>query len=86
VARQQGQRDGETALGEVLRPGAQRLRGAGETVAEKDADLSAFVAERLGSRKDRHLGLLFMSWGGKRLRVCFTVRDRTDTDQGRRVL
>ena len=64
VSRQQGQRDGETALGEILRPGAKRLRGAGETVAEKDTDLSALVAERLGSRKDRHLGLLFMRRAG----------------------
>ena len=54
VAGQQRQRDREPALGQVLGPGAQRLRGAGETVAEEDADLSAVVAERLGSGKERH--------------------------------
>lgn len=60
-------------------------------MTEKDADLSALMAVRLGSGKDRHRGLLFgcgsgASWapesygdGGR----TFTVRDRTDTDQGR---
>jgi hypothetical protein len=47
-------------LGEVLGPGAQRLRGTGEAVAEKDTGLPALMAERLGSGEDRHLGLLFM--------------------------
>ncbi len=60
-------------------------------MTEKDADLSAFVAVRLGSGKDRHRGLLFgCDFGvlgvrrsdGKWGRT-FTVRDRTDTDQGR---
>ncbi|TXS42695.1 hypothetical protein EAO72_14550 [Streptomyces sp. or43] len=45
------------------------------------------MAERLGSRKDRHRGLLFVRLererkGGVR-KDYFTVRDRTDTDQGR---
>jgi hypothetical protein len=47
-------------LGEVLGPGAQRLGGTGEAVAEKDTGLPALMAERLGSGEDRHLGLLFM--------------------------
>jgi 1-acyl-sn-glycerol-3-phosphate acyltransferase len=56
-------------------------------VTEEDADLSALVAERLGSRKDRHRGLLFVRLERERKGECkkdyFTVRDRTDTDQGR---
>ena len=55
-----GQRDGQPALGQVLGPGAQRLGRAGEAVTEQDADLSALVAERLGSGEDRHHGLLFV--------------------------
>ncbi|GGT22784.1 hypothetical protein GCM10014713_14510 [Streptomyces purpureus] len=57
-------------------------------MTEKDADLSALMAVRLGSGEDRHRGLLF---GGRDVREAFpygdtrgfTVRDRTDTDQGR---
>jgi hypothetical protein len=47
-------------LGEVLRPRAKRLRGTGEAVTEENPDLPALMAVRLGSRKDRHFGLLFM--------------------------
>ncbi|MGC5345914.1 hypothetical protein PZB75_06055 [Streptomyces sp. AM 4-1-1] len=56
-------------------------------MTEKDADLSAFMAERLGSGKDRHRGLLFLGLGRSERGACgkdyFTVRDRADTDQGR---
>ncbi|GAA2962250.1 hypothetical protein GCM10010518_56200 [Kitasatospora cinereorecta] len=55
-------------------------------MTEEDADLSALVAERLGSREDRHRGLLFMSGTGRAGGVqkdYLTVRDRADTDQGR---
>jgi hypothetical protein len=61
VSGEQRQGHGQSALRQILGPGAQRLRRTGESVAEEDADLAAFVAVRLGSRKDRHLGLLFVS-------------------------
>jgi hypothetical protein len=87
VPGQQRQRDRESPLREIFGPGAQRLRRTGESVTEEDADLSALVAERLGSRKDRHRGLLFVRLERERKGECkkdyFTVRDRTDTDQGR---
>ncbi|AXE77487.1 hypothetical protein C5746_11635 [Streptomyces atratus] len=45
------------------------------------------MAERLGSRQDRHRGLLFVRLEGERKggvqKDYFTVRDRTGTDQGR---
>ncbi|WP_282692061.1 hypothetical protein [Streptomyces sp. CC208A] len=60
-------------------------------MTEKDADLSALMAVRLGSGKDRHRGLLFGCGSGASRAPesygdggrTFTVRDRTDTDQGR---
>ncbi|MGA5101835.1 hypothetical protein ACPCAC_31250 [Streptomyces lavendulocolor] len=52
-------------------------------MTEQHADLSAFVAVRLGSREDRHRGLLFGGSMGLG-KVYFTVRDRADTDQIRR--
>ncbi|GAA0276954.1 hypothetical protein GCM10010302_13250 [Streptomyces polychromogenes] len=45
-------------FGQVLGPGAQRLRGTGEAVAEEHAHFSALVAERLCSREDGHHSLL----------------------------
>ncbi|GAA2805626.1 hypothetical protein GCM10019017_59110 [Streptomyces showdoensis] len=61
-------------------------------MTEEDADLSALVAVRLGSRKDRHgvscsgstsdLALADARSGDGKGKA-FTVRDRTDTDQGR---
>jgi hypothetical protein len=68
----------------VLRPGAQRLRRSGEPVAQDDTHRTALVTVRLGSRENRHFGLLFMRGGVNDSRCCFTVRDPTDTDQGRR--
>jgi hypothetical protein len=102
VSGQQREGHRQVALGEVLGPGEQGLGAAGEAVAEEDADLPALVAERLGSGEDRHVGLLFGQWAGTSMTVSvgagasadgprpsiavFTVRDGTDTDQGRRPL
>ncbi|MFD5770833.1 hypothetical protein ACFWIN_34070 [Streptomyces sp. NPDC127049] len=59
-------------------------------MTEKDADLSALMAVRLGSGKDRHRGLLFGCGSGASEASeaygdggrTFTVRDRTDTRPG----
>ncbi|GHB37259.1 hypothetical protein GCM10010347_03160 [Streptomyces cirratus] len=55
-------------------------------MAEKHADRAALVAERLCSKEDGHQGLLCKGGGYEGyVALCdFTVRDRGDTDQGRR--
>lgn len=66
VPGQQREGHGQSALRQIIGPGAQGLRRTRESVTEEDADLSALVAERLGSREDRHRGLLFMKRAGVR--------------------
>ena len=57
MTRQQRQPDREAGVGEVLRPGPQRGRLAGEAVAEHDADRAAVGGERLGVAGDAEGGI-----------------------------
>ena len=62
MPREAGESHGIPLVGEVLGPGPQGLRAAGEAVADQDADPAALgpagAAERLGTWHDLHVDLL----------------------------